>query len=247
MIDIKSEREIALIEEAGKIVKIVLQEIEKIVKPGVKTGDLDRKAEAIIMDFNAKSAFKGYRGFPASICTSVNEQIVHGIPGHRRLESGDILSIDVGIKKNGFYADSAITIEIGDSVSKEGKDLIKATKTALNLAIEKAIEGNRLFDVSHVIQQYVESCGYSVVRAFVGHGIGSQMHEEPEVPNFGQPGNGPRLKKGMVLAIEPMVNEGVYEVEILDDGWTAVTKDRKLSAHFEHTVCVGNGKARILT
>ncbi len=247
MIEIKSESEIALIEEAGGIVKKVIDEIKKIARPSATTAKLDKKAEEVIKDFGARSAFKGYRGFPGNICTSLNEQVVHGIPGKTMLKSGDILSIDVGVEKSGFFADAAVTIEIGGSVSDKAMDLIRITKKALELAIEKAVEGKRLFDVSFAIQQYVEARGYSVVRDFVGHGIGRSMHEEPEIPNFGKPDTGPRLKKGMVLAIEPMVNEGGYGVEILDDGWTAVTRDRKLSAHFEHTVYVRDGESRVLT
>lgn len=248
MIEIKTEREISLIKEAGRIVRIALQEIEKIAKPGITTGELDKKGETIIKEFNARAAFRGYKGFPGNICTSINEQVVHGIPGKRRLETGDILSIDVGVEKNGYYADAASTVKIGKKlVFKNAEDLIRVTKEALRLGIEKAVEGNRLFDISFAIQQYVEGCGYSVVRAFVGHGIGKNMHEEPEIPNFGEPNTGPRLKKGMILAIEPMVNEGTYETEILSDGWTVATKDRKLSAHFEQTVCVTDGEPQILT
>ena len=247
MIEIKSEAEIALVEAAGKIVRVVLQEIKKIARSGMTTGGLGKKADEIIKGFGARSAFKGYRGFPGTICTSINEQVVHGIPGKTRLERGDILSIDVGVEKDGFYADAAITIEIEDSVSNKARELVDVTEKALYAGIEKAIEGNRLFDISHAIQQYAEGCGFSVVRDFVGHGIGRKMHEEPEIPNFGKPSTGPRLKKGMVLAIEPMINEGTYEVEILGDGWTAVTRDRKLSAHFEHTVCVTDRGPRILT
>ncbi|MBU4343594.1 MAG: type I methionyl aminopeptidase [Candidatus Omnitrophica bacterium] len=246
MIEIKSEREIALIEEAGKVVKAVLCKLSKYVRPGITTSELDAKAEKIIGELGARPAFKGYRGFPASICASINEQVVHGIPGKARLKTGDILSIDVGVEKDGFYADAAITVSVG-SVSKEAEDLIKVTKDALCAGMERAAEGNRLFDISHAIQDYTENRGYSVVRDFVGHGIGKAMHEEPEIPNFGKQGTGPRLKKGMILAIEPMINQGAHEVEILEDGWTAVTRDRKLSAHFEHTVCVGEKKARILT
>ena len=246
MIEIKSGREIALIEAAGNIVRLVLDEIKRLAKPGVTTERLDKKAEEIIRNFGARSAFKGYRGFPGNICTSINEQVVNGIPGSTRLKLGDILSVDVGVEKAGFYADAAITIEVGDSVSENAKNLIGVTKEALCLGIEKAREGNRLFDISCAIQQHVEKNGYSVVRDFVGHGIGQKMHEEQEIPNFGKPNTGPRLKKGMVLAIEPMVNEGTFEIEILKDGWTAVTKDRKLSAHFEHTVCVTDGEPKIL-
>lgn len=247
MIEIKSESEISLINEAGKIVKVILGEISKSAKPGVTTAELDRIAEEMIRSFNARSAFKGYRGFPGNICTSINEQVVHGIPGDAKLKSGDILSIDVGVEKKGFYADAAVTIGIGDIVSKAASDLIRTTEEALDAGIEKAVEGNRLFDISHAIQAYTEDHGYAVVRDFVGHGIGRKMHEDPEIPNFGRPGTGPRLKNGMVLAIEPMINQGGFEIEILSDGWTAVTRDRKLSAHFEHTLCVTDKGPRILT
>lgn len=246
MIEIKSETELALIEEAGRIVNKVIDEIKKIARPGTTTLELDTRAEEVIKGFDARSAFKGYKGFPGNICASLNEQVVHGIPGKRKLRPGDILSIDVGVEKAGYFGDAACTIGIGDSISDKAKDLIDATKKSLEVGIAKAVEGNRLFDISHAIQQYVEGRGYSVVRDFVGHGIGRSMHEEPEIPNFGKPGTGPRLKKGMVLAIEPMVNEGRCEVEILDDGWAAVTRDRKLSAHFEHTVCVTDKKPKVL-
>ena len=246
MIEIKSEHEIMLIRTAGSIVRSVLDCVRRLARPGVRTLDLDRAAEELIKDMGARSAFKGYRGFPGNICTSVNEEVVHGIPGERRLKDGDILSVDVGVEKDGFYADAAITLEIGDNVSDEARRLIRVTKEALELGIKEAVEGKRLFDISYAIQQYVEKNRYSVVREFVGHGIGRKMHEDPEIPNFGYPGTGPRLKNGMVLAIEPMVNEGGYEIEILNDGWTAVTKDRKLSAHFEHTIVVKDTEPEIL-
>jgi len=247
MIDIKSENELRLMSEAGKIVKLILEELKAAAKPGVTTANLEKKAVEIIKKSNARSAFHGYRGFPGVICTSLNEQVVHGIPGDTKLSSGDILSIDVGIEKNGYYADSALTVPVGDKLSEKARSLIEITEKALFLGIEKAVEGNRLFDISSAIQTFAESHGYGVVRGFVGHGIGKNLHEEPEVPNFGKQGTGLRLKSGMVLAIEPMINEGGYEVEVLGDGWTAVTKDRKLSAHFEHTVAVTKGEARILT
>jgi len=247
MIDLKSENELRLMSEAGKIVKLILEELKSSAKPGVTTADLEKKAVEIIKKSNARSAFHGYRGFPGVICTSLNEQVVHGIPGDRELCSGDILSIDVGIEKNGYYADSAITVPVGDKLSEKARSLVEITEKALFLGIKKAVEGNRLFDISNAIQTFAESHGYGVVRGFVGHGIGKNLHEDPEVPNFGKQGTGIRLKSGMVLAIEPMINEGSYEVEILSDGWTAVTKDRKLSAHFEHTVAITDGEARILT
>ena len=246
MIEIRSEREIALIEDAGEVVKTVLREVGKLARPGVTTGELDREAEKLIKQLGSRPAFKGYRGFPGNICASINEQVVHGIPGSVRLKPGDILSVDVGVEKNGFYADAAITIEV-DTAPENAKKLVSVTKESLFLGIAKAVEGNRLFDISHAIQKHVEDNGYSIVRDFVGHGIGQKMHEDPEIPNFGKSNTGPRLKKGMVLAIEPMVNEGSFEIEILGDGWTAVTRDRKLSAHFEHTVCVTDKGPKILT
>jgi len=247
MIDIKSEDELNLISEAGKVVKLVLEDLRHAARPGMTTADLERRAVETIKKSNVRSAFHGYRGFPGVICTSLNEQVVHGIPGGTALSPGDILSIDVGIEKSGYYADSAITVAVGDRISENARSLIEVTEKALYLGIEKAVEGNRLFDISNAIQEFAESHGYGVVRGFVGHGIGKHLHEDPEVPNFGKQGTGPRLKKGMVLAIEPMINEGGYEVEILSDGWTAVTKDRKLSAHFEHTIAITGGEARILT
>ncbi len=247
MIEIKTEHEIVLMEDAGRIVKTAFQRLRKLAIPDITTEELDRLAGEIIKDLGAKPAFKGYKGFPGNICTSINEQVVHGIPGKRRLKSGDILSIDLGVEKNGFYSDAAITIGIGSAVSKRAKSLIRVTEEALLIGIEKARVGNRLFDISSAVQKFAEGSGYSVVRDFVGHGIGKKMHEEPEIPNFGKAGTGPRLKKGMVLALEPMINEGGFEIEILRDKWTAVTKDRLLSAHFEHTICVTNKEAKILT
>ncbi|MDO8602335.1 MAG: type I methionyl aminopeptidase [Candidatus Omnitrophota bacterium] len=247
MIDIKSENELKLISEAGKIVRLVLKELKAAARPGITTADLSKIADEIIKKSNARSAFLGYRGFPGVICASLNEQVVHGIPGDTVLSSGDILSLDVGIEKNGYYADSAITIPVGDKVSSNALSLIEVTEKSLYLGIENAVEGNRLFDISNAIQVFAESHGYGVVRGFVGHGIGKNLHEDPEVPNFGKKGTGPRLKNGMVLAIEPMINEGGYEVEVLSDGWTAVTKDRLLSAHFEHTIAITGKGPEILT
>lgn len=198
------------------------------------------------MEMGAVSAFKGYQGYPANICTSVNEEIVHGIPGKRRLKEGDIISLDVGAKLNGYFGDLACTFGVG-AISQSAQRLLEIGRQALGLGLAKARAGNHLLDISSAIQSHVESCGFSVVRNFVGHGVGCQLHEEPEIPNFGKPGFGPILKAGMVLAIEPMVNEGGSEVEISEDRWTARTKDGKLSAHFEHSVCISEGAPEILT
>jgi len=191
-------------------------------------------------------AFKDYKGYPANICASINETVVHGIPSERKLKEGDIISIDIGVKLEGYFADAAVTVGVG-KISSVARKLMDATAGSLDVAIENSVPGRRLSDVSAKIQQFVESKGFSVVRDFVGHGVGTKLHEEPEIPNFGSPGTGPRLEPGMVLAIEPMVNEGTYEVEILEDGWTAVTKDGKLSAHFEHTIAITNDGAEVLT
>ncbi len=246
MIILKSNREIDLMREAGRIVALALEKMRTSVKPGITTADLDRIAEEVITGNGARPLFKGYGGFPASICTSVNEEVVHGIPSLRLLNSGDIISIDIGAEKNGYCGDAAVTLPVGE-VSKEALKLLQVTKTALEKGIEKACPGNRLSDISHAVQNYAESHGFSVVREYVGHGIGTKMHEDPKVPNFGPSGRGPRLETGMVLAIEPMVNQGTYQVEVLQDGWTVVTRDRKLSAHFEHTVAITDNGPEILT
>jgi methionyl aminopeptidase len=246
MIILKSNREIDLMREAGRIVALALEKMRTSVKPGITTADLDRIAEEVITENGARPLFKGYGGFPASICASVNEEVVHGIPSLRLLNSGDIISIDIGAEKNGYCGDAAVTLPVGE-VSEEALNLLQVTKTALEKGIEKACPGNRLSDISHAVQSYAESHGFSVVREYVGHGIGTKMHEDPKVPNFGPPGRGPRLETGMVLAIEPMVNQGTYQVEVLQDGWTVVTRDRKLSAHFEHTVAVTDNGPEILT
>ncbi|MCW3491104.1 type I methionyl aminopeptidase [Dethiobacter alkaliphilus] len=238
MITIKSERELELMRRAGRVVAEVLREMEKAVRPGITTLELDRIAERHIRRANCTPAFKGYHGFPASICASVNEEVVHGIPSLRRLQDGDIISIDVGTVYQGYYGDAAATFPVGD-VAPEALDLIRVTKESLRLGIAQAVEGNHLTDISHAVQTYVEENGFAVVRNYVGHGIGNQMHEEPQVPNFGKPGRGPRLQAGMALAIEPMVNTGTWQVETLQDNWTVVTLDRKWSAHFEHTVAIG--------
>ena len=246
MIILKSHDEIERMAVAGRIVAEVLEEIRSIVAPDVTTLDLDKFAESYIKSKGATPAFKGYRGFPASVCTSVNEQVVHGIPSSERLREGDIISLDIGVYYNGFYGDAALTLTVG-KVSNVAKKLLSVTEKSLYLGIEKAVAGNRLFDISSAIQNHAESEGFAVVRSFVGHGIGRELHEDPQLPNYGRQGEGPMLKEGMTLAIEPMVNAGTWDVEILDDGWTAVTKDKNLSAHFEHTVAITSNGPVILT
>ncbi len=246
MIELKSEREVSLIKEASSMVAEVIQYLRSRVVPGITTLELNDSARDLIIELGGIPAFKGYRGFPGDICTSINEEVVHGIPGKRRLRDGDILSLDIGVKFGGYYGDAAVTIPVGN-ISKETKRLLEITEEALHVGISSARQGMRLSDLSHAIQAHAEKNGFSVVREFVGHGIGAKMHEEPQIPNFGEPNHGPRLKKGMVLAIEPMVNAGGPEVEILRDGWTAVTKDRRLSAHFEHTVLITDKEPEILT
>lgn len=246
MIIIKSKREIEQLKKSSSIVAEVFEKIKKVIEPGVQTKELDRIAEDIIRSKGALPAFKGYRGFPATLCISINEEVVHGIPGQRRLKEGDIVSIDVGVNLNGYYGDGAITLAVG-KVDEIGKKLIEVTEKALYVGIKMARRGNRLFDISHAIQTWVESNGFSVVRDFVGHGIGKDLHEEPQIPNFGPPNQGPRLEEGMVFALEPMVNEGTHMVKILSDGWTVVTADGKRSAHFEHTIAITDGEAEILS
>lgn len=238
MISLKSKREVEIMRESGRILAAVLSELKSFVKPGMRTLDIDRKAGALIHEKGGGSAFKGYRGFPAHICTSINEEVVHGIPSERRLAEGDILSVDVGVKYQGYYTDAARTWPIG-TITEEAQELIRVTRASLYEAgLAKMKPGFRLGDVSHAIQEYVESRGYGVVRDFVGHGIGRNIHEEPQVPNFGKPGRGIRLEPGLVLAVEPMVTEGHYEVLILDDEWTVVTRDRKLASHHEDTIAI---------
>ena len=243
---LKSQDEIKRMADSCRIVAEVLEGIKENVAPGVTTKELDDYVESFILSKSAKPAFKGYRGYPASVCTSVNEEVVHGIPSSRKLKDGDIISLDIGVFFNGFYGDAAVTLPIGN-INAEAKKLIFVTEQSLQAAIEKASVGNRLFDISSAVQQCVESEGFSVVRNFVGHGIGRNLHEDPQVPNFGKAGEGPRLVEGMTLAIEPMVNAGGWEVSVLDDGWTAVTRDRSLSAHFEHTVAITKNGYNILT
>ena len=231
---------------AGRIVALVLYELGNFSKPGVKTKQLDDLGNKIIKEEGAEPAFLGYKGFPCSVCTSINEQVVHGIPGKRVLKSGDLLSLDVGVKHEGYYADAAVTIGIGE-IEREAQNLAKVAKQALSDGIEHARAGNKLHDISAAIQRRAQSHGYSVVRDFVGHGIGQKMHEDPQIPNFGESGTGPVLKEGMVLALEPMVNAGGFDVKILEDKWTVVTADNKLSAHFEHTVAITDDGPEILT
>ncbi len=243
---LKSPQEIEKMRRSNQIVAEILAEIKEAVRPGITTRDLEELAEELLAKKKAKPAFKGYNGFPAALCTSVNEEIVHGIPSERVLKEGDILSLDFGVIYDEFYGDAAITLPVGQ-VSPEAARLMRVAEEALYLAIEQARPENRLQDISAAIQRYVESQGFSVVRDFVGHGIGKHLHEKPQVPNFGLPGRGIRLRPGMTLAIEPMINAGGHEVEILEDGWTAVTKDRSLSAHFEHSVAITENGPDILS
>ena len=243
---LKSPQEIEKMRRSNQIVAEILAEIKTSARPGVTTRELDELAEALLAKLKAHSAFKGYNGYPAALCTSVNEEVVHGIPSNRVLKEGDILSLDFGAIYDGFYGDAAITLPIG-SISTEAEQLLRVAEEALYLAIDQARPENRLMDISAAIQRHVESHGFSVVRDFVGHGIGKHLHEKPQVPNFGIPGRGVRLKPGMTLAIEPMINAGGCEVMIREDGWTAVTKDRSLSAHFEHSVAVTENGPAILS
>lgn len=246
MIILKSPKEIDRMRESCRIVTEILEMLKESIKPGVTTLLLDEKAEREALKRRAKPAFKGYSGYPYSLCCSVNEQVVHGMPGKRELLEGDIISIDFGVIMGGFYGDAAITVPVG-RVSKNAEDLIRVTEESLGAAVEKASAGNRLSDISHAVQSHVEKRGFSVVREFVGHGIGRSLHESPQIPNFGSPGRGITLKAGMVLAIEPMINEKGSDVKILEDGWTAVTCDSGLSAHFEHTVAITENGPEILT
>lgn len=246
MIELKNASQLEKMRKAGRIVAETLELMRESVRSGVTTGDLDRLAEEFIRKQGAIPAFKGYNGFPATLCTSVNEQVVHGIPGLRKLQNGDIISIDCGAVIDGYYGDAAITLPVGE-IEPELQQLLKVTEESLLLGLDQARIGNRLYDVSHTVQLHVEKNGFSVVRDYVGHGIGRAMHEEPQIPNYGRPGRGPRLEGGMVLAIEPMVNKGTYEVQTLEDHWTVVTKDAQASAHFEHTVAITENGPEILT
>jgi len=243
----RSAADIARMRAANQLVSQVLEALERAVVPGMTTGDLDEMAERLVRDAGAVPAFKGYRGFPATLCTSVNAEVVHGIPSRvRPLVDGDIVSIDIGAKLDGFYGDSAVTVPVG-TVPARTQELLRVTRESLEKAIAQVKVGGRVSDIGHAVQQWVEAHGFSVVREFVGHGIGQQLHEEPQIPNYGTPGRGARLAEGMVLAIEPMVAMGRPDVKVLRDGWTAVTKDGSLAAHFEHTVAVGADGPLVLT
>jgi methionyl aminopeptidase len=246
MIVCKSSAEIEKMREANGLVADVLAELARRVAPGVTTAELDATAESLVRAAGAEPAFKGYKGYPATLCASVNEQVVHGIPSSRSLNEGDIISLDMGVKLNGFYGDSAVTVPVG-AVDAEVMRLLQVTQESLARGIARVQLGGRVSDIGHAIQAHVEANGFSVVREFVGHGIGASLHEEPQIANYGEPGRGPRLAEGMVLAIEPMVNMGRPAVKVLADGWTAVTRDGSLSAHFEHTVAVTKDGPLVLT
>jgi len=246
MIICKSQAEIERLRRSGRMARGLLEELRERAQPGVSTLELEKYIERRITQLGARSAFKGYRGYPCCLCTSVNSEVIHGIPSERCLKRGDILSLDLGVVVDGYYGDSAITVPVGE-IPESTQRLLRVTQEALQLAIDQARLGNRLGDISSAVQRHVEENGYSVVREFVGHGIGRQLHEEPQIPNFGQPGHGPVLKQGMVLAIEPMVNAGGPAVQVLADNWTAVTADGTLSAHFEHMVAVSRNGPDILT
>ena len=246
LIELKTRAEIAIMRRAGQVVADLLAHLEPMVRPGIRTKDLDQEAKDFLRRAQAKPAFLGYRGYPACICVSVNDEVVHGIPGERKIDAGDVVSIDAGAVVDGFYGDAAITVVVGE-VDPRVIRLVETTKKALEAGISQALVGNRLSDISHAVQKTIEPLGFGIVRDFVGHGIGRNMHEEPPIPNFGAPNLGPRLRAGMVLAIEPMVTLGTHEVEILADGWTAVTRDGSLAAHFEHSVAITDEGVEILT
>ena len=246
MIELKTAEELDHMRRAGRIVAKLLEFLAARISPGIKTKELDQAARTFIQDHHAQPAFLGYRGFPATVCVSINEEVVHGIPGERVIRDGDIVSIDAGVKVDGYYSDAALTVPVG-SVPPRVAQLIETTKTSLERAIELAQPTNRLSDLSHAVQETVEREGFGIVRDFVGHGIGRALHEDPPIPNYGVPDRGPRLKPGMVLAIEPMVTMGAWDVKVLADGWTAVTKDGSLAAHFEHTVAITDRGPEILT
>jgi methionyl aminopeptidase len=246
VITIKSAREIELMRRSGKVTSKTLSALIRAVRPGMTTRELDRLAEQSIRSMGGIPTFKGYNGFPASICTSVNDQVVHGIPGDYVLAEGDLLSIDIGTTLDGYVSDSAVTVPVG-TITPAAERLMTVTQECLMLAIAQMVKGNHLSDIGHAVQAHAEGSGYGVVRDLVGHGIGTKMHEEPQVPNFGPQGQGIALRPGLVLAVEPMINEGAYPVRTLEDGWTVVTADGKLAAHFEHTIAVTDEGPRILT
>lgn len=246
-ISMKSEREIALMREAGKILAQVHDELEQFIRPGISTKDIDKKGEELIRSFGCIPSFLNYNGYPASICVSINEEVVHGIPSLKRiLKEGDIVSLDAGVIYNGYHSDAARTHAVGE-ISSEARKLIDVTKNSFFEGMKYAKEGNHLYDISKAIQDYAESFGYGVVRKLVGHGIGKNLHEEPQVPNFKMPGRGVRLQAGMTLAVEPMINIGTHDVKFLSDKWTAVSKDGSLSAHYENTIVITKGEPEILS
>ena len=247
MIELKSPAQIAHMREAGRILADAFRMCRDLVKPGVSTLEIDREVENLIRERKAKPAFKGYRGFPATICASINEEVVHGIPSaRRRLREGDIIGLDLGAIVEGYYADAAVTLPVGE-ITDEVRRLLDVSRESLDLGIAECRPGRRVGDVSVAVQRHVEGAGFGVVRAFVGHGIGRALHEDPQVPNFGEAGRGPALKPGMVLAIEPMITMGSWEVRILDDRWTAVTEDGSLAAHFEDTIAITEEGPEVLT
>ena len=246
MIILKTPQEIAMMREGNRILALLFENLTPLVQPGITTAELDKEAELFIRSHSAIPAFKGYRGYPATLCTSINDEVIHGIPGQRTLKAGDIISIDVGAFHDGFYSDAAKTFTVG-KVSKKAQRLLDVTEKALHEGISQAVTGNHLYDISAAIQMVVESAGFSVVREFVGHGIGRTLHEDPQIPNFGKRGTGLPLQEGMTFAIEPMVNEGSWKVHIRDDGWTAVTADGSLSAHFEHSIAITASGPMILS
>ena len=247
MIILKSPDEIAKMRRAGRIVAGTIDRVLEAVRPGLTTGGLDEVAEAYIAEQGAVPSFKGYRGFPASICASLNNEVVHGIPGPRKLKPGDILSLDFGAIWEGYHADSAVTVFVGEPSSAEAEKLVRVTEDALEAGISEIRAGRRLSDIGHAVQQVVEGAGFSVVREYVGHGIGRSLHEDPQIPNYGPPGRGPEIKPGLVVAVEPMVNMGGWETQVLRDAWTVVTADGSLSAHFEHTIAVTDEGPEVLT
>ncbi|HNS53639.1 MAG TPA: type I methionyl aminopeptidase [Syntrophales bacterium] len=246
MVILKSRQEIEKMRKSNALVAVILEELAKKIRPGVKTIELDRLSEQMALKRGARPAFKGYRGYPYSLCTSVNSEVVHGMPSERELKEGDIVSLDFGVLHDGYYGDAAVTVPVGE-ISPAARRLLRVTEEALYRGISAARAGNRIGDISAAIQGHVEAAGFSVVRDLVGHGIGKSLHEDPQVPNYGSSGRGIELKPGMVFAIEPMVNEGTYRVDVLRDGWTVVTADGKLSAHFEHSVAVTENGPVILS